>query len=97
MGVKIFAVGERYTDISGPLRDEFVTELIRLRDASTDDIVIDFARVEAISSIALAAVGRLHTWMDERNRKLVLRGLSPRLRQLFEITGLGDVLHIEDA
>lgn len=95
--MKVFAVGERYVDISGPLRDEFVTELVRMRDAGADDIVVDFSGVEAISSIALAAVGRLHTWMEERDRKLVVRGLSPRLRQLFEITGLADVLHIEPA
>lgn len=94
---EVFRVGERFSEISGVARDEFVAELVRLRDTTSGDLVLDFTGVSAISSIGLAAIGRLHTSFEDQGRRLTIRGLGPHIRQLFEITGLDGVLHIEES
>ena len=93
--MKIITVGVIGTAISGPLRDEFISELMAVREVCDDDITLDFSDVRSLSSISLAAVGKLHTWMEEHGRKLYLKNLSDHTYQLFTITGLADILNIE--
>jgi anti-anti-sigma factor len=94
---QVFRVADHYVDISGGVRDDFVADLVRLRDTTDEDLVLDFTGVEGMSSISLAAVGKLHTWLQENQRHLTIVGLSERLRRLFDITGLAEMLDIQEA
>lgn len=92
---KVFMIGDLYKDITGPIRDDFVTDLVQLRDTTGEDITLDFTGVDSLSSIALAAVGKLHAWLQDHNRHLKVTGLSPNLHRLFTITGLTEILDVD--
>lgn len=93
---KVFQVGERYTTICGPERDDFLGDLLDLREGADDDITLDFTGVRQLNSIALAAIGKLHVWMEEHNHKLIVCGLNETLDKTFRITGLKRVMHVTD-
>ena len=92
---KIYRVGDHFQEISGPLRDDFVTALMELRASTEEDIVLDFSGVETLSSIALAAVGKMHPTLEAEGRSLRIVGMSESIYALFEVTGLTQVLDIE--
>jgi anti-anti-sigma factor len=95
MADKIFRVGNKYNDISGLLRDEFINDLIELRDNEEENIVLDFANVTSLSSIALAALGKLNTQLKDNSRKLQVINVNEKIFQIMDMTGLTDVISIE--
>ncbi|MHC4884472.1 MAG: STAS domain-containing protein [Planctomycetota bacterium] len=93
--MKVVRIGEIGNAISGPVRDEFISALLEVREGCNEDITLDFSGVNSLSSISLAAVGKLHTWMEEHGRNLYLVNLSDHIHQLFTITGLAEILNME--
>lgn len=92
--MKTIHVGSIGTAISGPLRDEFISLLLTVRESTAEDVILDFQGVSSLSSISLASVGKLHTWMEEHGRRLYIVNLEDHVSELFVITGLSTILHL---
>ena len=93
----IFRIAERYSSVCGPERDAFVADLLEFRESTDGDIELDFTDVRQLNSIALAAVGKMHIWMADKKRSLIISGLNESLDKTFRITGLKRVLNVVDA
>ncbi len=63
-----------------------------------DDIrlVLDFCNVEFLSSAVLGLLIRLSKRIQERNGKLTLCSISPKIYEVFKITQLNKVFEISD-
>jgi anti-anti-sigma factor len=65
-------------------------EAVRHREIST--LVLDLQRVERIDAAGLGALVNLREWALARGIKLKLMNVMTRVRHIFELTKLGDVL-----
>ena len=72
--------------------DKLITALA---DTARTRLVLDFCEVELLPSACLGKLVRLNKNLEAVRGKLVLRGLSPNLVDVFDITGLNRVLTIE--
>ena len=93
----IYNISDFSTSVNGSNGDAFINCIMEFYDNCEDHITLDFSKVEFLSSIALAAVERLHTKMAEDGKKLTITNLSANIYQLFEITGLVDIVKISSA
>ena len=77
--------------------EEIAKELYRLVDEEDRrNIVLDFERVEYISSQAFGIIINLHKRLSTlKNSKLVLCSIGPKLAELLKITRLDRVLTIK--
>jgi anti-anti-sigma factor len=66
------------------------SEAVRQREIST--LVLDLQRVERIDAAGLGALVSLREWALARGIKLKLMNVMTRVRHVFELTKLGDVL-----
>lgn len=57
-------------------------------------VVIDFARLDYISSAGLRIVLVVAKRMKQAGRKLVLTGFQPNIRDVFEISGFLNILDV---
>lgn len=71
-----------------------VTEIVR--EHPENDVVIDFASVEIITSSNLAKLLKLRKMMVENEKKLILCGVSVRTKAIFLVTGLENVFEFVD-
>ncbi|MHC4872086.1 MAG: STAS domain-containing protein [Planctomycetota bacterium] len=97
MSEKVFHIGEQFPDISGHARDDFISALVDIKDSGEDVIILNFKGVNSLSSLGLAAVGKLHTQLEEEGKHLKIEGLSENLYRIFDITGLVTMLDIKAA
>ena len=68
--------------------------LAALTPLGTDgDVTIDVAEIEFIDSSGLRTVITVHGSLADAGHKLLLRGESPSVDRLLEITGLVDHIH----
>ena len=59
-------------------------------------LVVDLSQCAFLDSAALLVLLDVHLRLARRGGVLVLRGLSPRLARLLSLSGLDDVLRVED-
>jgi len=71
-----------------------VTEIAA--DRGDSDVVIDFSGVDIVTSSSLAKVLKLRKVLNDRGRRLVLCGLKPQTRGIFQVTGLDNVFDFID-
>ena len=70
-------------------------ELGALIDAEPNPkMVLDFAGVEQLSSMALGTLITINTKIESRQGQLKLAGLAPRIREVFVISGLDSLFDI---
>lgn len=102
-------IDEREHDVRGlplvvlVLRDEdacrgrwlgsHLDDVLRVRP---DRVVVDLAQCTSLDSAALRALLDAHLRLARRGGVLALRGLRPRLVRLLTLSGLSDVLLVED-
>ncbi len=80
-------------DMSDELKT--VTQIVRHRNDCS--VVIDFSDAELVTSSSLAQLLRLQKVLDDHNQQLVLCGICPRTKGIFEVTGLNNVFEfVED-
>ncbi len=65
-----------------------------LQTAMKGKLLLDFARVEAISSQMIGLIVRLHNQCKREGGRLKLCSLSPSILEAFRITGLRKMLDI---
>ncbi|MFD2680831.1 anti-sigma factor antagonist [Bacillus seohaeanensis] len=58
-------------------------------------ITVDLSGVSYMDSTGLGVFVGLFKTIKKNNGQLILSGLSERLRRLFDITGLGDIMNIK--
>lgn len=68
-------------------------DVLRVRP---DRVVVDLSQCDSLDSAALHALLDVHLTLARRGGVLALRGLGPRLRRLLTLSGLDDVLLVED-
>jgi len=60
------------------------------------DVVIDFSAVDIVTSSSLAKLLKLRKVLKDCDRHLILCGVKPQTREIFQVTGLDNVLKCVD-
>ena len=94
------ADGEWLVTVSGEIdvasSPRLRNELIELLDQKAQSIVLDLGSTSFIDSSGLGVlVGALRRLREQNGQSIVLRGMQPPVRRVFEITGLTDLFTIE--
>lgn len=74
---------------------DFRRELQALIDVDSTRVVVDFSAVDFIDSSGLGVLVGALKRMRERDGEIVLRGLTPSTKKVFDITGLTDLFSVE--
>ena len=88
--LKILPVGRLDTDSAHILQYGIESSL----DGITE-LVLDFSKLEYISSAGLRVLLSAHNIMDDRGGKMTIKSSNKGILEVFEITGFMDILHIE--
>ncbi len=56
------------------------------------DLVIDVSDVQFMDAAAVGVIVRTRTFLEQRSRSLTLRSPSPRVRRVFDLCGLAELL-----
>jgi anti-sigma B factor antagonist len=65
-----------------------------LQAATRRKLLLDFSRVESLSSMTIGLIVRLHNQCKREGGRLKLCGISPNIMEVFKITGLRKLLEI---
>lgn len=84
--------------VSGELDVATVPELekvlVPIRQAGTHDIHVNLENLSYMDSTGLGLfVGTLKS-LNQNNKELYILGVNNRIKRLFEITGLSDLMHV---
>ena len=79
--------------VSAPKLDAQLKALI---ESGETEIIVDMADTTYISSVGLRAFGFAQKKMNKLQGSMLLRNVQPCIREIFEITGFGGVLNIEE-
>ncbi|WP_301108488.1 STAS domain-containing protein [Sporosarcina sp.] len=69
--------------------------LAQIEQAEGMDVELDLSEVNYMDSTGLGVFVGFYKEITAHNGKLVIKGLNQRLYRLFEITGLSDIMQIE--
>lgn len=85
--------GTRILHLSGPFTLQGLFDFQSISRTLTDPLtIIDLTDVPYMDSASLGAIMGVHTSSQRHNRKYALVGLSERLRALFHVAGVEDIL-----
>ena len=59
------------------------------------DLILDFSKVDYISSAGLRSLMTAQNWMDARDGSMVIRNASKNIQGIFKVTGLDSFLVLE--
>lgn len=86
--------------IEGPLNakalDEVKAELDAVKVETGDQVVIDCTEMTYICSSGLRVFVQMHKDVTMRNGKLIIRGLQPLVKGVFDMTGFTSIFNFED-
>ena len=71
-------------------------QLLAIDTKSTDKSVLDLAGVGYMDSTGIGVIVAFYKSVIADGGELTLIGLSPRLKRLFDITGLSGIIHVEE-
>lgn len=71
-----------------------ITEMVR--DRGDCEVVVDFSRVDIITSSSLSKLLRLRKLVGDCGHRLVFCSVAPATRGIFTVTGLDGVFEIVD-
>jgi anti-anti-sigma factor len=66
-------------------------------DRGDGDLVLDLSRVGSVDATGLGLIVRLHRRAGRRERRLVLRGVTPPVHRVLLMTRLNRILAVEAA
>lgn len=93
-GLALFAPAGRIDTTTSPLLDD---ELKRVVDGGARDLVVDFGRVDYISSAGLRVLLVLAKRLRSERGRLVLCGLNGPVWQVFDLAGFLPLFTIEES
>ncbi|MFI6604548.1 STAS domain-containing protein [Nonomuraea sp. NPDC050536] len=64
-------------------------------DSGAGDLILDVSRLEMIDATGLGVLVGTHRRAMSAERRLVLRGVPPRIMRILAVTRLNRVLHVE--
>ncbi|MFI7445502.1 STAS domain-containing protein [Nonomuraea indica] len=64
-------------------------------DSGEGDLILDVSRLEVIDATGLGVLVGTHRRAIAAQRRLVLRGVPPRVMRILAVTRLNRVLHVE--
>ncbi|MDG5787936.1 STAS domain-containing protein [Evansella sp. AB-P1] len=67
-----------------------------LAEGTNQSIVVDLAKVNYIDSTGLGVFIGVLKAVDKKGSNLKISGANPRVKRLFEITGLNEVMDVEE-
>ena len=82
--------------LDGHTYQDFEARLGELLDAEQYSIVVDFEKLNYISSAGLGAILNAHTRLREQNGDLKIASLSEKTQRLFDLLGFSHVLSVYD-
>jgi len=85
-------------EVSGSVNTQTAPELEKDIEKHADGvtaIIIDLAKVEYISSSGLRVLLSTQKRMDAVGGKLTVRGATPEIREIFDMTGFTSILNLE--
>ena len=88
----IFAVGKKYTEITGDNADLFTRELMEFEKNCDGDVVLDFAGVTAISSIAMGSLFATYQKLLEEERNVTIVNSCDKIRRLLQMVNMAQVI-----
>jgi len=91
-GVPVLSVRGEIDVYTSP---EFRRELQNLVGLDTRTVVVDFSAVDFIDSSGLGVLVGALKRMREQEGRIVLRGMTPSTKKVFDITGLTDLFSVE--
>ena len=71
-------------------------QLKSLLEAGETEIIVDKEDTTYISSVGLRAFASTQKKLNKTTGTMLLRNVQPCIREIFEITGFGGVLNIEE-
>ena len=74
--------------------DQFQRDIAPLMEGDNLDIDIDCTNMTYTSSQGLRVFLLLQKSLMSRNRKMVLRNMNPRVKEVFDITGFSNIITI---
>ena len=60
------------------------------------ELILDFLNLTYISSMGLRVLLQAQKTMKEQNRKLVIKNMNESIREIFEITGLINLMTLDE-
>lgn len=85
-------ISGRIDTVSSPLLEQELNEIL----PQTDEMILDFADVEYISSAGLRILLVLTKLLKAKDGKLKLINVQQVVRDVFEITGFDNIINIEE-
>ncbi len=76
--------------------EELQTVIDQINDRTDQDVVIDFADVDIVTSSSIAKLLKLRKSLAGNGRRLVFSSVSPKTRNIFVVTGLDNVFEFVD-
>lgn len=77
---------------TAPILEQTLTENM----GAAQSVVLDFTPLTYISSAGLRVLVAATSMMEEKGGSLVIRHATPEVMEIFEITGLVDILQVEE-
>ena len=74
--------------------ERFANDIAPLMEGEGREITIDFAELEYISSAGMRMLLQLNKDVSALGGKVILQGMSDDIKQIFQLTGLDNVLEI---
>jgi anti-anti-sigma factor len=90
--IRIVRVGE--AKLTYPILSSFFAEVRQLVDAGCLSLLIDLSAVTYIDSASIGCLMDIHRLMTERQGRVRLSGLQPRVETMISMTGLHKIIEL---
>lgn len=82
-------------EIDSATSDDFYAEVMAAYVNDKKDLVFECAALEFIDSTTLGTFVKIFKQVKADNNRLILRGMRPRIKKLFEICALDRIMEFE--
>ena len=77
------------------IRDQ-LDKVMEIASQGTSNVVIDFAQVDIMTSLAFSGFLRLHQLLTDSGRRLVFFNVAPLTKELFNVTCFDNIFEFVD-
>ena len=85
-------IGKKFPEITGPAVEVFVKELAKIEDSEYQEVILDFSKTNAISSIAMGSLYSTFRALQKQNRKLKIVNPNDNILRLLQLINMTDML-----
>ncbi len=87
----ILYIEGRIDTLSAPELEDYLRSILK---KDNTQIVVDFAKVDYISSAGLRTFLIIKKLAEAKNKKLILQNMNQRVKQVFDITGFTSMFEV---